>query len=44
VPSGRGSLYEKDEEERRRRRKEQGEPVIVYAEPRELRRSKTYHR
>jgi hypothetical protein len=46
VPSGRGSLYEKDEEERRRRRREQGEPVIVYAEPRdrEPRRSKTYHR
>jgi hypothetical protein len=45
VPSGRGSLYEKDEEERRRRRREQGEPVIVYAEPRdrEPRRSKTYH-
>jgi len=41
VPSGRGSLYAKDEEERRRRRREQGEPVIVYAEPR---RSKTYHR
>lgn len=44
VPSGRGSLYEKDEEERRRRRREQGEPVIVYAEPREPRRSKAYHR
>ena len=41
VPSGRGSLYAKDEEERRRRRMEQGEPVIVYAEPR---RSRTYHR
>jgi hypothetical protein len=41
VPSGRGSLYAKDEEERRRRRREQGEPVIVYAEPR---RSKAYHR
>jgi hypothetical protein len=34
VPSGRGSLYAKDEEERRRRRREQGEPVIIYAEPR----------
>lgn len=45
VPSGRGSLYEKDEEERRRRRREQGEPVIVvYAEPKEPRRRKTYHR
>jgi hypothetical protein len=42
IPSGRGSLYAKDEEERRRRRREQGEPVIVYAEPR--RGSKIYHR
>jgi hypothetical protein len=32
--TGRGSLYEKDEEERRRRRKEQGEPVVICAEPR----------
>ena len=46
VPSGVGSLYEKDEEERRRRRREQGEPVVVYAEPRdqEPRRRKIYHR
>jgi hypothetical protein len=43
VPSGRGDLYKVDEEERRQRR-EQGESVIVYAEPRdqELRRSKYY--
>ena len=32
--TGRASLYEKDEKERRQRRKEEGEPVIVYAEPR----------
>jgi hypothetical protein len=38
--SGRGILYERDEEERQRRRREQGEQVIVYAEPR---RNKTYH-
>jgi hypothetical protein len=43
IPSGRGSLYAKDEEERRRRRREQGEPVIVYAEPRRS-SSKIYRR
>jgi hypothetical protein len=41
VPSGRGSLYAKDEEEHRRRKREQGEPVIVNAE---RRRGKTYRR
>jgi hypothetical protein len=38
--SGGGSLHKKDDKGRRQRRKEQGEPVIVYAEPR---RGKTYH-
>jgi len=36
---GRGSLYKKDEEELMRRRGEQGEPVIVYAEPRQGKKS-----